>query len=91
LPFRRTGGLLASPVASRGNIVILKLLVDTKKYRKQAEANKKKKKGAWLQITLDEIDDFIKDRFNEYKKHKSGARMYFHDPLIQYLAWQCNL
>lgn len=83
--------LKGSPLARRGNTVILKLLVDTETHRRKAEANRKKRKGAWLQITLEEIDAFIKDRFNNYKKHKSGARMYFHDSLIQYLAWQCNL
>jgi hypothetical protein len=82
--------LQAAPVARRGNVVILKLLVDTSTHRRKAEA-KAKRKGAWLEITLEEIDTFIRDRFNDYKKHKSGARMFFHDPLTQYLAWKCNL
>jgi len=48
-------------------------------------------RGAWLNITLEESEQFIKDRLQKYSDLKRQARMFFPDELIQYLAWKSAL
>lgn len=43
-----------------------------------------------LHLTLEEIEEFIKNRMHAYAKHKSGARMFFSGDLIQYFAWKAD-
>lgn len=75
--------LLTSPLYRRNNLVIAKLLVDTEKHRKASY-----RPAQWLQKTLDDVEKFITNRFEDYAEHKSGARMHFDNELIQYMAWQ---
>ena len=46
--------------------------------------------GAWLNITLQESEQFITDRLQKYSDLKRQARMFFPDELMQYLAWKTN-
>ncbi len=48
-------------------------------------------RGAWLNITLQESEQFIRDRLQKYSDPKRQARMFFPDELIQYLAWQASI
>ncbi len=48
-------------------------------------------RGAWLNITLQESEQFIKDRLQKYSDLKRQARMFFPDELMQYLAWKSAL
>jgi hypothetical protein len=43
-----------------------------------------------LQLTLEEIEEFIRNRMRDYAEHKSGARMFFSGDLIQYFAWKAD-
>jgi hypothetical protein len=44
--------------------------------------------GAWINLTIGEIDDFIRHRMNRYNDLKYAARHMFHDDLIQYIIWR---
>ncbi len=44
--------------------------------------------GPWLSLTLRHVDRFIQDRIARYKDPKRSDRLFFPDPLIQYLAWR---
>lgn len=46
------------------------------------------KPGAWINLTIGEIDDFIRHRMNKYNDLKYAARHMFHDDLIQYIIWR---
>ncbi|SRR6266851_2698574 len=48
-------------------------------------------RGAWLNITLQESEQFIRDRLHKYSDPKRQARMFFPDELMQYLAWQASV
>jgi hypothetical protein len=41
-----------------------------------------------LLLTVEEIEEFIKNRMQDYAEHKSGARMFFSGDLIQFFAWK---
>jgi hypothetical protein len=43
-----------------------------------------------LHLTLEEIEEFIRNRMRDYAEHKSGARMFFSGDLIQYFAWKAD-
>ena len=47
-----------------------------------------KSQGSWINLTLGEIDDFIRHRMNKYNDLKYAARHMFHDDLIQYIIWR---
>lgn len=47
--------------------------------------------GAWLNITLQESEQFIRARLHKYSDPKRQARMFFPDELMQYLAWKSAL
>jgi hypothetical protein len=44
--------------------------------------------GAWLNITLQDSEQFIRERLHKYIDPKRQARMFFPDELMQYLAWK---
>ena len=44
--------------------------------------------GYWVNLTLDDADDFIGRRITAYKADKSADRLRFPDDLMQYLAWK---
>ena len=46
--------------------------------------------GPWLNIILEEAEQFIQARLKKYSDPKRQARMFFHDELMQYLAWQAG-
>lgn len=46
--------------------------------------------GPWLNIILEEAEQFIQARLKKYSDPKRQARMFFPDELIQYLAWHAN-
>ncbi len=48
-------------------------------------------RGVWLNITLQESEQFITDRLQKYSDLKRQARMFFPDELMQYLAWKSAL
>jgi hypothetical protein len=43
--------------------------------------------GIWINLTLDKIQAFIYNRMQKYKGDKEPSRMFFPEPLIQYIAW----
>jgi len=57
--------------------VIAKLAVTEKEVR-----------GPWLNLTLNEVDKFIRKRIEYYPKDKYLDRTYFPNILIQYLSWK---
>lgn len=46
--------------------------------------------GKWLNITLEDAEQFIQDRLKKYSRAKRQARMFFPDELMQYLAWKAG-
>ena len=48
-------------------------------------------RGEWLNIPLQESEQFITDRLQKYSNLKRQARMFFPDELMQYLAWKSAL
>ena len=80
--------LTEHPYVRRRNRIVLKLLVDTERHKKNGEP--KAEKPPWFRLSLEQVEAFIHERFREYKRHKSGSRMYFHDNLVQYLAWKAD-
>jgi hypothetical protein len=43
--------------------------------------------GTWVNMTLDQIHTFILKRMRRYKEDKGPSRMFFPEPLIQFIAW----
>lgn len=41
-----------------------------------------------LLLTLEECEEFIKNRMRDYAQHKGATRMFFSGDLIQYFAWK---
>lgn len=76
-------------IAQTEDKVICKLIVDTSRHR--LKAPKFQGHPEWLSITLEEVEKFIIGRFGSYWQHKSGSRMFFSDPLVQYFAWKVGL
>lgn len=44
--------------------------------------------GAWLNLTLSDINKFIYKRINSYSRNKYVDRMFFPSTIIQYIAWE---
>jgi hypothetical protein len=64
-------------ITAEGNYCVGKLLV-----------SEDEKPGAWINLTIGEIDHFIRRRMNKYNDPKYAARHMFHDDLIQYIIWR---
>jgi hypothetical protein len=47
-----------------------------------------KREGAWINLTIEEIDGFICHRMKKYSDPKYAARHMFHDDIIQYIIWR---
>ena len=80
--------LCEQPIVRRDKRVVAKLLIDTKEFFHPEANRKRENKVPWFRLPLEHVDEFITDRFLRYKNHKRTARMRFHDPLVQYLAWK---
>lgn len=73
-----TGGLEQLPAVQVGSWVIAKLLV----------TDQPREHDSWLNLALDDADEFIVDRIVSYKGDKRADRLRFPDDLMQYLAWK---
>ena len=74
--------LLRNPIAPADeNIIVAKMVVDDERRRPKLAGD-----PLWLQLPLQRAEWFIKQRYSEYPT-KTGARMFFHDDLMQYFAW----
>lgn len=74
---RVVANLARKEIAAEGKYRVGKLLV-----------SETKKQGTWINLTIGEIDDFIRHRMNKYNDLKYAARFMFHEDLIQYIIWR---
>jgi len=47
--------------------------------------------GPWNVLDINEAEQFVINRIKAYSYIKCRDRLYFSDPLIQYIAWKCGL
>lgn len=47
-----------------------------------------KESEEWLNLSLHDVDEFIRRRIEKYKERKLADRLRFPDELMQYLAWK---
>ena len=64
-----------------GDWLVAKLLVSNAPFQGQS----------WLNLTLEEADNFITRRIKSYKNEKEADRLRFPDDLMQYFAWKVQL
>lgn len=57
------------------NVLFCKILISNKE-----------KIGSWLWLSLQHVNEFLKQRFKRHACNKNRDRMFFTEPLIQYLA-----
>ncbi len=77
--------LATKPTAEHAGVLIVKLLVDSHKYRPEGS-----QATEWLRIAAEDVEEFITDRMYTFAKHKSGSWFYFEGDLIQSFAWKAE-
>lgn len=75
-----TDNLLGRAIVTEGQYCIGKLLV-----------SEDEMPGAWMNLTMAAIDEFIGNRMKKYIDPKYAARGFFPDDLIQYIIWRENM
>lgn len=70
--------LRARSSTTRGNWSVAKLLV----------SNVPRADDLWHNLTLEDAEDFIRQRIHNYEAEKRADRLFFPESLMQYFAWK---
>jgi hypothetical protein len=73
--------LAERPTFVHDNFAIVKLFVTS-------NPRQNRQPPPWFQVSLEHVDEFIRNRFSRYRPQKNRARSFFPSELIQYLIWQ---